>query len=162
VSTKLALLVVLAVLVFALVWTTATRSERIPAKRTVAYGVVRFNGLGPERWAQRWRQEHRRVVELGRQLEQKRRTLLTRPSVIEAITVVFGRHASEAIRVVDCETGHTFDTGARNGQYLGLFQMGSSERALYGHGPTALEQARAAYVYFVVSGRSWSPWECKP
>ena len=51
---------------------------------------------------------------------------------------------------------------AQNGQYLGLFQMGSSERRLFGHGETALEQAQAAYRYFVRSGRDWSPWSCKP
>ena len=31
---------------------------------------------------------------------------------------------------------------AQNGQYLGLFQMGSYERQLFGHGETAHEQAR--------------------
>jgi hypothetical protein len=86
VSAKLALLVVLAVLVFALVWTTATRSERIPAKRTVAYGVIRFNGVGPERWAQRWRQEHRHVIELERRLRAQRRLMLARPHVVEPST----------------------------------------------------------------------------
>jgi hypothetical protein len=81
---------------------------------------------------------------------------------IEAIRLMFGPYANQAIRVVNCETGGTFDPDARNGQYLGLFQMGTRERALYGDGPTPLEQARAAYVYFVVSGRDWSPWSCKP
>ena len=33
---------------------------------------------------------------------------------------------------------------------------------LFGHGPTALAQAQAAYRYFVRSGRDWSPWSCKP
>ena len=51
---------------------------------------------------------------------------------------------------------------AQNGQYLGLFQMGSSERRLFGHGETAHQQALAAHRYFVVSGRDWSPWSCKP
>jgi hypothetical protein len=40
--------------------------------------------------------------------------------------------------------------------------MGSSERQLFGHGVSALAQARAAYRYFVRSGRDWSPWSCKP
>ena len=34
-----------------------------------------------------------------------------------------------------CESG--LRTDAQNGQYLGLFQMGSSERRIYGHGSTA-------------------------
>ena len=86
------------------------------------------------------------------------------PNVQETICGVFGAYCSQAIRVAHCETGGTFDTHAANGQYLGLFQMGSTERATYGHGPSALEQAQAAYRYFKVSGRDWSPWDprCKP
>ena len=53
-------------------------------------------------------------------------------------------------------------TWAQNGQYLGLFQMGSSERALYGHGSTAYAQVLAAHRYFSASGRDWSPGQCKP
>jgi len=79
-----------------------------------------------------------------------------------AIAHVFGVYASEAIAVSSCETGGTFDVWASNGQYLGLFQMGSSERRTYGHGSTALAQARAAWRYFVASGRDWSPWSCRP
>lgn len=78
----------------------------------------------------------------------------------KAICVVFGSYCGQAIRVAHCES--RFDTSAQNGQYLGLFQMGSSERRLYGHGSTPLAQARAAHRYFVLSGRDWSPWSCKP
>jgi hypothetical protein len=73
---------------------------------------------------------------------------------------VFGPHCGEALAVSRCESG--LSTSAQNGQYLGLFQMGSNERLLFGHGPSALEQAKAAYRYFVASGRGWSPWSCKP
>lgn len=66
----------------------------------------------------------------------------------------------QAIRVARCESG--FNPRAANGQYLGIFQMGASERATYGHGPGAHKQARAAHRYFVASGRDWSPWACKP
>lgn len=76
------------------------------------------------------------------------------------ICEVFGQHCGEALAVARCESG--FQTTAQNGQYLGLFQMGSSERRLFGHGATALEQAKAAHRYFVRSGRDWSPWSCKP
>jgi hypothetical protein len=79
-----------------------------------------------------------------------------------AIRYVFGSRAEEALRVSGCETGHTYWVGSQNGQYLGIFQMGTSERARFGHGPTALEQAFAAYAYFNDSGRDWSPWACKP
>lgn len=78
----------------------------------------------------------------------------------KAICAVFGPHCGEALRVAHCES--RLSTNARNGHYLGLFQMGSSERSLFGHGGTAYEQARAAHRYFVRSGRDWSPWSCKP
>lgn len=77
-----------------------------------------------------------------------------------AICAVFGPHCGEALAVARCESG--FHTTAQNGQYLGLFQMGSQERRLFGHGPSALAQAKAAHRYFLASGRDWSPWACKP
>lgn len=77
-----------------------------------------------------------------------------------AICHVFGDHCRQALAVARCESNYS--TLARNGQYRGLFQMGRHERATYGHGPTALAQSRAAYRYFVASGRTWGPWECKP
>lgn len=64
--------------------------------------------------------------------------------------------------VVHCETGGTYSVWATNGQYRGLFQMGSWERARYGHGNNPWAQARAASRYFFASGADWSPWECKP
>lgn len=76
------------------------------------------------------------------------------------IRYVFGRWGGEAVTVAGCES--TWRVGAANGQYLGLFQMGSHERATYGHGRTALPQSKAAFSYFMASGHDWSPWECKP
>lgn len=78
----------------------------------------------------------------------------------EAICKVFKSYCSQALRVTWCES--RWNTWAQNGQYLGLFQMGSYARARYGHDKTALGQAKAAYRYFVASGRDWSPWSCKP
>lgn len=78
----------------------------------------------------------------------------------EVICKVFGPYCQEALRVSWCES--KWYVWAQNGQYRGIFQMGSSERRLYGHGPGAWEQARAAKRYFNVSGRDWSPWSCKP
>jgi hypothetical protein len=85
---------------------------------------------------------------------------LRRSTPVEAIRHVFGRYWREAMTVARCESG--LSVWAQNGQYRGLFQMGSSERALYGHGATPLAQATAAHRYFVASGRDWSPWGCKP
>jgi Lysozyme like domain len=77
----------------------------------------------------------------------------------KAICAVFAADCHAAIAVASCESH--LRTTAQNGQYLGLFQMGSYERQLFGHGPTAHEQAIAAHRYFVSSGRDWSPWSCR-
>jgi hypothetical protein len=73
---------------------------------------------------------------------------------------VFGSYCRAALAVSRCESG--LRTTAQNGQYLGLFQMGTTERRLFGHGPSALQQAKAAHKYFVASGHGWGPWSCKP
>jgi hypothetical protein len=90
----------------------------------------------------------------------ERAARLRRATPAAAIRAVFGRYWSQAMAVARCESG--LSLWAQNGQYLGLFQMGSHERVTYGHGSTALAQARAAHRYFVASGRTWSPWSCKP
>ena len=77
----------------------------------------------------------------------------------KAICNVFRSRCQQALAVSWCESRHS--TTAQNGQYLGLFQMGSHERQLFGHGTTAHAQARAAHRYFVLSGRDWRPWACR-
>lgn len=70
---------------------------------------------------------------------------------------------SERIQAFDvCYCESRYYTGARNGEYLGLFQCGLFCRLHYGFGWDAMSQARSAYRYFVDSGRDWSPWSCKP
>ena len=76
-----------------------------------------------------------------------------------AICTVFGSYCQEALAIAWCES--RLSTSAQNGQYLGLFQMGSYERRLFGHGQSARDQAVAAHRYFVRSGRDWSPWACR-
>lgn len=112
--------------------------------------------------ASRTRAAHARAALARRQARVARRQLLAslERSPRKAICHVFRTYCGQALRVARCESGYSVN--AHNGQYLGLFQMGSSERRLFGHGDTALEQARAAYRYFVRSGRDWSPWSCKP
>lgn len=124
-------------------------------RREYGRGQIRFDGHGPEWWARAFRREHRRLVDIRARLHRSRDT-----SPVEAIRIVFGPYAGQAVAVAGCES--RLSPYASNGQYQGLFQMGSSERARYGHGSTPLEQARAAYVYFWTSGRDWSPWTCKP
>ena len=101
------------------------------------------------------------VVALRRAIARREARRLAHAPPKVAICNVFGRrYCGQALSVSWCESRHS--TRAQNGQYLGLFQMGSSERRLFGHGETAHKQALAAHKYFVVSGRDWSPWSCKP
>jgi hypothetical protein len=103
----------------------------------------------------------RRAAEKRRRAKTRELASLRHAPPKKAICEVFGpRHCRDAIAVAHCESRLT--TTARNGQYLGLFQMGSSARSRYGHGSTAYEQAKAAHEYFMASGRDWSPWSCKP
>jgi hypothetical protein len=99
----------------------------------------------------------RRTLEIKAEL---RRQLLSNPT--EAILHVFGPYGDEALRVASCESGR--GVSAQNGQYLGMFQLGSWERSKYATDgyTTPLQQTRAAWRYFVASGKDWSPWECKP
>jgi len=108
----------------------------------------------------------RRVLELTRAVRRLRGAIRRREarrlaslSPRAAICGVFGSYCREAVAVAWCES--RLRTTARNGQYLGLFQMGASERELFGHGSSADEQAAAAHRYFVHSGRDWSPWGCR-
>ena len=99
-------------------------------------------------------------VALARHARSRRLAAVEATSPQNAICRVFGGDCRQALAVSRCESG--LRTDARNGQYIGLFQMGSSERRLFGHGPSAVDQAQAAHRYFVASGRDWSPWSCKP
>jgi hypothetical protein len=103
---------------------------------------------------------NRNIAAIRRVLRRREaRRLLNAPPTV-AICNVFGGYCGQALSVAWCESRHS--TTAQNGQYLGLFQMGSHERQTYGHGETAQQQAVAAHRYFVLSGRDWSPWSCKP
>jgi hypothetical protein len=113
------------------------------------------------------RRAERRLTELSKTIRALRTAIRERDgrrraatSPRAAICDVFGQYCRQAVAVAWCESRLT--TTAQNGQYLGLFQMGSYERRLFGHGLTARAQAMAAHAYFVRSGRDWSPWSCKP
>jgi hypothetical protein len=125
-----------------------------------------------EREATRQLQSHRRHQAIVRRRiaaaraamvrrQRVRRLAEVRAATPQAVICrVFGDYCRDAVAVARCES--RLLTAARNGQYLGLFQLGASERLLFGHGDSAVEQARAAHRYFVASGRDWSPWSCKP
>lgn len=80
--------------------------------------------------------------------------------------------AEQAIRVAWCESRWT--TTDITGQYVGVLQLGTSERAEYGLGAYAsgdggvasgasiVLQVRSGYRMFVAAGRSWARWQCRP
>jgi len=109
---------------------------------------------------QRLRQLEKTISSLRRAISARNALRARHTSPKKAICDVFGRYCDEAVAVAWCES--RLLVTAQNGQYLGLFQMGSYERRLFGHGSTAQAQAQAAHRYFVRSGRDWSPWSCKP
>jgi hypothetical protein len=122
---------------------------------------MRWQGRTAQWWAKRAVQARKDANARGRTIVRLRRELHSReigPTL--AIRLVFGNYADQALHVSWCES--RWDTGATNGQFLGLFQMGTFARSRYGHSGSALGQAQAAYQYFVDSGRDWSPWGCKP
>ena len=125
----------------------SSSEKRTDATATLAYAKRRVHQLS------------KTVAALRRRIHQRdaRRLAALRPKV--AICAVFGDNCQEAVAVAWCESH--LSTTAQNGQYLGLFQMGSYERRLFGHGPTAHAQAVAAHRYFLRSGRDWSPWSCR-
>jgi hypothetical protein len=77
-------------------------------------------------------------------------------SALRAVCYYFGPNCQTAMRIVKCETGGTYTPWSANGQHLGIFQMGSHERATYGHGNNVWAQAKAAYAYFRDAG--FGPW----
>ena len=147
--------------VFPLVLFVALAAAVVLAAATARSDTVnrppRIEGIGVAGWHQRAVANRRLINRLRR-----RPLIVAAADPVAAITLVFGAYAGQAMKVAGCETGGSYSTTAANGQYQGLFQMGAHERATYGDGTTALEQARAAFVYFVVTGRDWSPWTCKP
>jgi len=78
-------------------------------------------------------------------------------SAYRAVCFYFKQNCATAMRIVKCETGGTYTPWSANGQYLGIFQMGSSERARYGHGNNVWAQAKAAYAYYRDAG-GFGPW----
>lgn len=121
--------------------------DRSPARSKLAYARARV------------RQLTRTVTVLRAKIRVRDERRLAKLPPRQAICSVFRAYCQEAVAVAWCES--RLRTTAQNGQYLGLFQMGSYERDLFGHGRSARAQAVAAHRYFVLSGRDWSPWSCR-
>jgi hypothetical protein len=129
-------------------WLLRSKEHHVVARKTFV--------LAERRLARTMRQITRLRHALRRQEIRKLR--LAPPKVV--ICAIFKGNCKQAVDVAWCES--RLNTTAQNGEYLGLFQMGSTARELFGHGATALAQSVAAHRYFVYSGRDWSPWSCKP
>jgi hypothetical protein len=136
--------------------------EASDAQVAAHYAAMQRNHLWLLQRAQRWVQEARHRLWLARQakIQHASHTSYTPTgSVPHIICAVFGSaNCSEALYIARRESG--FETWAANGQYLGLFQMGSSERATYatiGYS-TAYQQTVAAHNLFLARG--WEPWTC--
>lgn len=87
----------------------------------------------------------------------------TAPGMERAIEATWPSHLHrEALNVAWCESRGR--ASARNGQYKGHFQMGSSEWRRYGSGSPfdPIGNSAAAYRYYRAVGGSWRPWECRP
>jgi hypothetical protein len=80
------------------------------------------------------------------------------PRFYRQLRISFGRSWKDAA-VVAWKEG-SWHWWARNGQYLGTFQMGSFARGEYGHANHLPGQVIAAAKYWRDAG--WSPWECQP
>lgn len=95
--------------------------------RQIGYGQIRYEGHGPEWWANRSRSWHHRARALHRELVTTRRELRHQPSVVEAINLACATYGwcSTLWRKAGCETGGTFSPRSLNGSSgaAGLFQF---------------------------------------
>lgn len=85
------------------------------------------------------------------------------------IRQVFGPYGAQAVRVAQCESGLNPRVLGPRDEYgnprPGLFQLGTYERrrsGWYTRSSGAWVQARSAFRWFVLTGRSWRAWSCKP
>ena len=93
------------------------------------------------------------------------RTTHVRPApaaVVPAVRVVARRYGFDPdgmLRVARCESN--LQRTATNGQYLGLFQLGSFARARYLHGSWTDSYANAlAAARYAKEAGGWGPWTC--
>jgi hypothetical protein len=151
-ASLVAVLILLGVFVLALGAAVVTASDR--PSRDVGYGQVRFNGLGPERWAQRYRREHRRVAQLQRRLTATRHVLPAGGLVRDFLCIYGGENGG---------WGWSANTG--NGYYGGL-QMDMDFQRTWGleffkewgtadRWPPEVQIAVGIRAYL---HRGWSPW----
>jgi hypothetical protein len=81
----------------------------------------------------------------------------------QIITIVFGKNAKQAIEVAWCESRFYVYAGG-HGTYQGPFQVDAMWRSKWAGkwGPSMWHRVRHAKMIWKASGRSWSPWQCRP
>jgi hypothetical protein len=117
--------------------------------RVVGRGQIRFDGAGPERWAARFRREHRLVVGLRRRLAGRVSRLVY---LVDAFECIHGY-----------EGGWGANTG--NGYYGGL-QMDIPFQRTYGRELLSVKgtadrwapSEQIAVAIAAEASRGWSPW----
>lgn len=80
-------------------------------------------------------------------------------AVIQALILIWPeRYRGEALEVIDCETGSSFDPHAvgGGGLYYGLFQQGSWQRSAFGFAWTIRAQVRSGWRAFKANGWCWT------
>ena len=91
--------------------------------RQLGYGQVKFRGLGPERWAQRYREEHARYLALRARVRHLLHADQTVHEAIDLACVTYG-YCTILWRRAGCETGGTYSATAHNPSGAsGLFQF---------------------------------------
>jgi Transglycosylase-like domain len=119
--------VLLVAIVVAVARANTDTQTRITQKRVIGYGQIKYHGAGPEKWAQRWRREHKRFLAVRAVLRRQRYALLRKPLVVEAVNLAIATygHGAELWRKARCETGGTLDPRSRNrgSGAAGLFQF---------------------------------------
>jgi hypothetical protein len=147
--------------------TATSSSASVHGRRTIGFGQIAFDFAGPERWAARARRARRTIAELRAELRAQRRAVLDRPDVVEAINLAAATygHGAELWRKARCETGGTFDAGARNlsSGARGLFQFLASTWAStpYGRFDVSSPYANALAAGWMHAHGRAGEWVCQ-
>lgn len=78
------------------------------------------------------------------------------PTNEQIVRAVFHEEPDKAVDIFTCESG--LRTTAKNGQHLGIAQMGQEERERFGHAEDAQTQVEAAKDYYDVA-QGFGPWK---
>lgn len=153
-----------------------TRKEKVQVLKTIA---------AHDRWYKRhpgvpWRRHHMRELAHAKAKLHKLRIKNRDLGCVEGVCVaniirrIFGSQGSNAVAIAGCESGliakRYVDGLSVTGQYVGVFQLGTSERRTWGRWPYSSSDASTALTASaweqVMAGKrlyddmGWQPWEC--